>query len=191
MPALRVAVPSASASLASVRRRRWTPWRAGAFLAGAAALLAGCSSGGTVAGTGASPPLSVDRSARTVHLLLVAAANGVNGGFNFDGAAKGAMTVTVPAGWRVEVTCENASTTLTHSCAVVTASGRLAFPGASVANATEGLAPGGEGSFSFVAARPGAYRVACLVPGHEIAGMWDRLVVTAGGKPAIEGARAT
>jgi hypothetical protein len=40
-------------------------------------------------------------------------------------------------------------------------------------------------SFTFTAANAGTYRIACLVPGREDAGMWDVLEVVASGTPAI------
>jgi hypothetical protein len=60
-----------------------------------------------------------------------------------------------------------------------------AFRGATTPNPTDGLPPGQSATFSFVASRVGAYRFACLVPGHEDARMWDVLVVERGGKPSI------
>jgi hypothetical protein len=60
-----------------------------------------------------------------------------------------------------------------------------AFKGASVPNPTYGLQPGQSATFSFVASRTGSFRLACLVPGHEEARMWDVLEVTRGGKPSI------
>jgi uncharacterized cupredoxin-like copper-binding protein len=39
--------------------------------------------------------------------------------------------------------------------------------------------------FSFVARRAGSFRIACLVPGHEQARMWDVLEVARGGQPSI------
>ena len=56
-----------------------------------------------------------------------------------------------------------------------------AFRGA----ATPILPTGAHTTFSFLASRTGSFRLACLVPGHEEARMYDVLVVTSGGKPAI------
>jgi uncharacterized cupredoxin-like copper-binding protein len=36
-----------------------------------------------------------------------------------------------------------------------------------------------------VARRTGSFRIACLVPGHEQARMWDVLDVVRGGHPSI------
>jgi uncharacterized cupredoxin-like copper-binding protein len=126
-----------------------------------------------------------------VHLLLVSAATGADGGFNFDGYGDGAMRVGIPRGWRVDVTCKNASSILSHSCAIVDDqqlspyAAPLAFPGASTPEPQGGVAPGASTSFSFVAARVGTYRIACLVSGHEIDGMWDWFNVTRSGLPSL------
>jgi hypothetical protein len=130
--------------------------------------------------------LSVDRGQRLIRLTLVAALDGSNNGFNFDGYGRGELLVRVPRGWRVEVDCENRGATR-HSCAVVR--GALAtspaFPGAATPHPLQGLEPGARATFSFVASRVGTYRLACLVPGHELARMWDVLDVVSGGAPSI------
>ena len=126
--------------------------------------------------------LRVEAKTKTAIVKLYAGYNGENNGFNFDGYGRGELTITVPSGWRVRVTCSNRGA-LTHSCAVVRGpmTVALAFRGA----ATPILPPGSTTTFSFVAARVGSYRFACLVPGHEEARMWDVLVVTRGGRPSI------
>jgi hypothetical protein len=99
--------------------------------------------------------------------------------------------VVIPLGWRVEVTCKNASATLSHSCGIVADlplspfGAPVAFPGASSPNPKDGALPGVTNRFSFLAAKAGTYRIACLVSGHEIDGMWDWLDVTRGGSPAL------
>ena len=130
--------------------------------------------------------LSVDSSARTVSLGMVAAYNDVYNGFNFNGYGKGQVLVDVPQGWRVNVRCSNNSSSMRHSCAVVRGvSGRTpAFPGAASPDPAGGLPPHQQAVFSFRAARIGTYRIVCLVPGHEQAGMWDVLDVTRDRAPA-------
>jgi uncharacterized cupredoxin-like copper-binding protein len=144
---------------------------------------------------GAAPPpprrfLHVDARHRTATVTLVAAYDGTNNGFNFDGYSRTLM-VTVPRGWRVRVVCENRSA-LRHSCAVVKgpASTKPAFRGAESPHPLRGLARGGKAGFSFRATRVGVFRFACLVPGHEAARMYDVLKVVAKGKPKIADLRA-
>jgi hypothetical protein len=137
-----------------------------------------------------SPPpthyLSWSKAHRVARLTLVAGLTGENHGFNFDGYGRGELLVRIPVGWRVVVTCRNAGGTR-HSCAVV--SGSLstspAFKGAASPSPVSGLSPGAEAHFSFVARRIGTFRIACLVPGHEQARMWDVLDVIRRGRPSI------
>ena len=126
--------------------------------------------------------LSWSSAHRLVHLTLLAGLDGSNNGFNFDGYGRGELLVRVPLGWRVAVDCENRGG-MRHSCAIVkgSLSSTSAFRGAS----TPQLSPGSKASFSFVARRTGTFRIACLVPGHEQARMWDVLEIARGGKPSI------
>lgn len=118
--------------------------------------------------------LHVDAKARTALVTLIAGYNGENNGFNFDGYGRGELLISVPRGWRVRVTCTNHGG-INHSCAVVAGAMTVtpSFPGA----ATPILPPGRTAGFSFLAGRVGTYRLACLVPGHEEARMWDVLDV--------------
>jgi hypothetical protein len=130
--------------------------------------------------------LSSNSVARAVSLRLVAAYNGVYDGFNFNGYAKGEILVEVPRGWLVNVHCVNNSSTMRHSCAIVRGvSGSPAFAGSVPRSSRDGLPPGGSATFSFVAAKTGTYRIACPVPGHEQAGMWDVLDVTKSRAPHV------
>ena len=125
--------------------------------------------------------LAVDRTHHAVTLTLVAAYDGANNGFNFDGYGRGELLLSVPLGWRVRIRCENRGP-LRNSCAVVTGPETTtpAFRGA----ATGELQAGAQASFSFRASRRGTYRLACLVPGHEEARMWD--VLDIGKTPHVE-----
>jgi hypothetical protein len=125
-------------------------------------------------------------ASKLVHLTLLAGLGGANNGFNFDGYGSGELQVRVPLGWRVVVDCENRGG-IRHSCAIVRGSLATtpAFRGASTKQPIVGLSPGAKATFSFTAARTGSFRIACLVPGHEQARMWDVLVVGRGGRPSI------
>ena len=138
----------------------------------------------------ASPPagkwLTWDAHARTASLLLVAGYDGSNNGFNFDGYGRGRFLVRVPTGWRVTVTCRNAAS-VPHSCTIVRGPQTAvpAFRGASTPSPLLGLRQGKAARFTFTASRPGTYRIACLVPGHEDARMWDVFVVGGVKRPSI------
>ena len=135
--------------------------------------------------------LLVNAPARTVQLTLKLGATSGSGGFNIDGYSRGALTVNIPLDWTVKVSCDNRSTTLSNSCAIVDnlpvegAAPPLAFVGSSTKNPKQGLPLGGSAGFSFVASRVGRYRLTSLDPGREAAGMWDWFRVTASGHPSV------
>jgi Sulfocyanin (SoxE) domain len=155
--------------------------------------LAFAAAGGSGCGTSTqrSEPLSAwlsfDAHAKTASLRLIASYNDVYGGFNFNGYGKGQVLVEVPLGWRVNVRCMNNSSSMRHSCAIVRGvSGRTpALPGAASPASQNGLPPRGAVAFSFLASRLGTYRIACLVPAHEQAGMWDVFEVARARLPAV------
>jgi len=129
--------------------------------------------------------LRADAHTRTATVTLIASYDGANNGFNFDGYSRELMW-TVPRGWTIRVRCKNDGP-LRHSCAVVknASSTKPAFPGASSPHPKSGLAPGRSASFSFRATRAGVYRFASLVPGEEVARMWDVLTIARRGKPSV------
>jgi hypothetical protein len=129
---------------------------------------------------------------QTVVLTLVPGANNVYDGFNFNGYGKGQVLVQVPRGWRIVVRCSNTVSRGRHSCAIVKGTEATApsFPGASSPDPQAGLPPGRTASFSFRATRPGSYRIACLLPEHERAGMWDVLEIGSARLPSVTLLRA-
>ncbi|MFO2550920.1 hypothetical protein JI721_14385 [Alicyclobacillus cycloheptanicus] len=113
--------------------------------------------------------------------------NDNDGGMNFDGYSNGAMTVTVPKGWTVQVKFSNDSSMTVHSVMVVPFSDRtnssftptdVAFKGAATPNAESGTLNGQTQTFIFTATKPGKYAIVCGIPGHAALGMWDTLVVS-------------
>jgi hypothetical protein len=165
-------------------------------LAGAAAatLIAVAACGGDSGGSAptpladaSSPPLSLssDAAAKTVGFTLVAGYSGANSGMNFDGYSSGNVEIDAPQGWSVTVTCSNKGP-LNHSCAVVAdeAASQPQFTGAATPNPGAGLPAGQQASFTFRPEQTGTFRIACLVPGHEAAGMWIVFKVVGSGPPA-------
>ena len=156
-----------------------------------ALLAAGCGSS-----TRSSRPLarwlSYNAPNKTATLTLVPAANHVYNGFNFNGYGKGQVLVTVPRGWRVAVHCLNKVSSSRHSCAIVEGADATgpAFAGATTPDPTVGLALGRLATFSFVASRSGVYRIVCLIPGYERAGMWDVFQVDSTRLPSVTLLRA-
>lgn len=136
------------------------------------------------------PWMTYATAAKTATLKLVAGYNSSLSGFNFNGYGNGQMVVSIPTGWRVTVDFSNQGQ-LPHSAAIVhtATSTRPAFPGAGLPGSelTAGIPSGKSATFSFTTGAPGNYRIVCLVPGHEGAGMWDTLTVTSTGKiPSIK-----
>jgi len=136
---------------------------------------------------------------QTAKFVIVAAKTPADGGYNFNGYSRGAMTVTVPVGWHLTIEFQN-NGPLTHSLEVLpytpTQPGAPpatpVFSGAATKNLQAGLPKGAKTTISFTADKPGTYEFACGVPGHAAAGMWDKLVVSAKAKqPSVTPASAT
>ena len=185
MPLRRASRSSDSTSRAQVFARKRT--RCGAVAFAVAVALAGC--GGSAQ---RSEPLarwlSYNPRSKSVTLTLVPAANNAFNGFNFNGRGRGEVLVQVPRGWRVTVRCVNDVSSGHHSCAIVKDAGNATapiFPGAASPNPQTGLPPGRSARFSFVPTRPGSYRIACLVPNHELMGMWDVFEISSSRLPSV------
>ena len=141
-------------------------------------------------------PTWVTTKDKVVDLTLVAAWNNANAGFNFDGGAHGQMTVTVPLGYKVVASFKNnsetphdvlvipyMSTLPSHSVTPAFAGARSSFPRSrpGAGGPPVGGAPPRSNApitFSFVANKAGTYMIICGVPGHALAGMWDKFVVS-------------
>lgn len=150
--------------------------------------------GQTVRVHAAPPPahwLAANTRARTATLTMIAGYTNAREGFNFDGYGKGAMVVSIPAGYRVTIAYRN-NGGYPHSVLVtpyakkdLDAGWPVAFRGAVSTNPANGAASGAMQRFSFVVDRVGLFAIICAVSGHEQAGMWDILRVTRGGAPRI------
>lgn len=122
----------------------------------------------------------------TAHFTIIAGKTQLDGGYNFNGYARGGMTVTVPLGWKVAIDFQNAAT-LAHSMEILPYMSAQppippatpAFPGAATKNLTAGLPKGTKTTVSFIANKPGTYELVCGVPAHALAGMWEKFIVSA------------
>ncbi len=121
---------------------------------------------------------------KTVSLDLIAGKTSANSNLNFNGYAKGAMTITVPVGWTVVVHYKN-NTAARHSFVVIDYTGKQpdkgippVFKGATTRDPVDGIGAGHEETITFVAVRAGKYEFMCGVLGHAFSGMWDFLVVS-------------
>jgi sulfocyanin len=136
-----------------------------------------------------------DPKTKTVTIVVTAAQTADNSGFNFDGYDKGKATFIVPAGWKVNWIFSNKAA-LPHSAAliktlqpptVLTTPVGISAPPIETPNAVQGIAGGKTQYVSFSAVDPGKYYLACLVPGHITAGMWDHFTVSTTAKaPSLQ-----
>lgn len=129
--------------------------------------------------------MTYDAAARRVTMAMIAGKDTTNGGWNFNGYASGAMTITVPVGWTVEMNFRN-DDVLPHSLVVTqvddplpSQNGKPAFPRAFTIDLIPGIPQTKGDKVSFVAKTPGRYRIFCGVPTHGHGGMWDWFVVSA------------
>ncbi len=168
--------------------RRDSPRRLRRFVTGGLGVLAIASA---VAACG--PSAGQTAAPKTAEFALVAGKTPTNGTFNFNGYAKGALTITVPAGWKVVIHYANGSA-LRHSLSVIPFTGTQpdkseppVFAGASTHDLTDGIGPGREETITFVPGKPGKYEFFCGILGHAQAGMWDYLIVSPTAKaPSIQ-----
>ena len=126
--------------------------------------------------------MSVNPSAQSVTFNITLG----DGGMTINGKGNGGTAISVPQGWSVTLNCKNASSGIPHSCAVVDSQGNDTVQfNASTSNATSGMGSGQSQVTTFKATTVGTFRLACLVPGHEGAGMWATFTVTPSGSPSI------
>jgi hypothetical protein len=140
--------------------------------------------------------LSFDASSKTVTLTITVGIPEISNGYNYNGYARGSLVINVPKGWKVIVHCNAHPYARAHSCAVVQGADSQgpAFAGSWIPDPNRSLEggfvlQGSSKSFEFTPNRALVGRFACLVTGHESAGMWVTFQVTESGQPAL-GTRA-
>ena len=129
--------------------------------------------------------LRADTARKTVEFDLTASLTGYRGALNFNGYADGELTLTVPLGWTVVMHFKNNDGVLPHSAEVIPDAKPLplgpvdpAFERAFTVKLMQGLQAREEDDLRFVANRAGSFIIFCAVPGHGVAGMWIRMVVS-------------
>ncbi len=166
-------------------------------LAGLAAVAVTASSGALVSAHGVAHKkvaggsfLKIEAAKKTIVFTALAGDGTANGGLDFDNAANGQLTLTVPLHWTVDVVFKNVGG-LPHSVLFETWNTSLsnanptpAFKGASSPDPVSGTPPGSGANFHFVAAKVGKYRMVCAFPGHASLGMWDTMIVSKTAKTA-------
>ncbi len=110
---------------------------------------------------------------------------------NFNGYSQGALKITVPAGWTVNVTFNNQQT-VSHSVGFVPWSERETPNGQFTAAFKRSTGPTDKFQsgvpqnqpykFYFVANKAEQFALVCGVPGHAAGGMWDEFDVDANAK---------
>lgn len=162
-----------------MRRQIWAPVSLLLLLLG----LAGCA--GQTARRPLSAYLAPDPAERRAILALVAGRPGAGAPYTFDGASRGRLVVTIPAGWTLLVDLHNEAP-FPVSAAIVAKPGdaRPVEPSATTYQPRHGTPTGGGSGFSWLA-RPGRFWIASLVPGQAERGLYATLWVVKGGRPSI------
>jgi sulfocyanin len=120
-----------------------------------------------------------DAATRSMTLPMVSGLTKNAGGWNFDGQARGSMTIVVPVGAKVTFPYYNEDI-VPHSLGVVAGSptnvpsqpSQPAFPQAMTKNFQQGIPTNQGDTVTFTADKAGTYLIVCGVPGHAASGMW-------------------
>lgn len=129
--------------------------------------------------------LSYDTASKTAKITLVIGYDEYEGGFNLDGAVKGALLFSVPSGWTVSVRCVNENEKRRYACVLTRAPGLAVVDSAAVnvLHPTDGLGFKEAKVFSFEPPKPTRYRLIAVTKGNEPTGMWVVLKISDGGRP--------
>jgi hypothetical protein len=144
------------------------------------------------AGVTADDLLRPGTTPNSVKIMLVATFNAANYGMNFNGYSHGKAVLTVPVGWKVDVTFINPSP-IPHSAIICEKADtkKLQIPepyftgGATPKHLTGQTM--GKAEFSFTPDEAGEFALACGFPSHALAGHWLAFNVSAEAKvPTIQ-----
>jgi hypothetical protein len=166
-------------------------WRCAAalLLAVAPLVLGACGASAGRSHLGPRRWLIFDASKRSATITLVAAYDATAGGFNLNGANKGALLFTAPRGWRVTVRCMNNASGRRYACALARSPGAPVGPPLTATARTSELAPGGHAEFSFATGSLTRYRLVAITEGHQPLGMWVTLDVARSRTPSVRRVR--
>ena len=139
----------------------------------------------------------VDNDARTVSMTITAGTTAENNRWNFGGAIKGEMLITVPVGYEVTLEFVNDDPLMAHSLGISTETGSFgamidatpAFPGAMTQNPTsmvDATMPGQRETIVFTPDATGEYTMVCYIPGHAVTDMWVYFNVSADGAAGVQ-----
>lgn len=137
--------------------------------------------------------LQWDSTTNTATYPIVAGLTASNSAWNFNGHARGSMTIVVPVGARVVMPFSNLDANVPHSFGIIAGEPNIAtlaaaserepvFPGAISRRYLTGIRSTETDIVRFTANTAGEYLLVCGVPGHAPGGMWIRFVVSADAK---------
>ena len=140
----------------------------------------------------------VDHDAKTVHLTVTAGSIPDNNYWNFNGAIKGELAITVPEGYTVTIDFTNQDPIMAHSLGISSEVASFAAPpapepvfaGAITENPqsmTDATMPGETETIEFVAGAAGEYSLVCYIAGHTTIGMWVYFNVSGTGQAGVQG----
>lgn len=129
--------------------------------------------------------LSVIPATRHATITLVAVYDATAGGFNLNGANKGALLFSVPSRWTVTIRCVNNASDRPYACALVRPPGIPVAAEPTPSRTRSELAPGAQSTFAFTTTAPTRYRLVALTGGVQPVGMWLTLRVTPSGMPSV------
>lgn len=141
---------------------------------------------------------AVDHDAKTVSVTLVAGSTPDNNYWNYNGAIRGQLAITVPEGYTVNMELVNQDPNMAHSVGVsselnsftVPPTPDPVFPGAITAEPQSMISatmPGETETITFVASAAGNYSLVCYIPGHSAVGMWLFFNVSGDGEAGVQG----
>jgi sulfocyanin len=133
--------------------------------------------------------IQYDSATKTATIPVISGLTSNAGGWNFNGYARGEMTITVPTGTKVVMPFYN-DDIVPHSVVIVNGSannvpstpGDPVFAGAYSNNPINGQMSGKRDEVRFTADKAGRYLMVCGVPGHAASGMWVYFEVSASAK---------
>lgn len=139
--------------------------------------------------------MTLDETAQTVSMDIVAGETEANNRWNFNGMYAGEGAIVVPEGYSVTINFTNGDPNQPHSLGIdepmdsypaTFDNPEPVFAGAiSPDAATTGTAPNGSATVTFTADAAGEYVMICYIAGHAVAGMHMPFEVSADGSAGV------
>jgi sulfocyanin len=171
-----------------------TPQQGAPQAAAPAAPAAAASQRPTIDPKNVAASIQYDGATKTATIPVISGLTSNAGGWNFNGYARGEMTIVVPVGTNVVMPFYN-DDIVPHSVVIMPGSGKAipstpgdpAFRGSESNNPINGQMSGKRDDVRFTADKAGKYLMICGVPGHAASGMWVYFEVSATAKaPSVK-----